>query len=62
MLCSSSKAVSRSDSDQHGTGGAAADDNQKTVKKEPLSLDELIAKKAETEARESKVAFMGMIL
>ena len=55
MDCSSSKVVGYSDSDQEGNEGDAADDNQKAAKKEPLSLDELIAKKAEAEARESKV-------
>lgn len=56
VLCSSSMAVGPSEPGQEGKGeGDAVGSNQTAAKKEPLSLDELIAKKAEAEARESKV-------
>ena len=53
--CSSSKAVvGHSDSDEEGNPEGEGV-KEKEARKEPLSLDELIAKKAEAEARESKV-------
>ena len=55
-VCSSSMAVGPSESGQEGEGeGGAVGSHQSAARKEPLSLDELIAKKAEAEARESKV-------
>ena len=54
-------AIGPSESGPEGKGeGEAVGSNQTAARKEPLSLDELIAKKAEAEARESKVGNAGV--